>query len=264
MKWILIFLLLSPLTAWCEPQDWQKTLSPPKPGNFPAPRAQKSSYLLGWSSLVAGEVEASFTKPEADTFQLELKARSIGVVRNLWKLDASHNALAKASTLRPISLKQVEIYSSKTVTTSLSFSDSGVTSLRTQNPPDTPEASKQKFQFRNLYDLQTALLYFRSQRLQPGDRCSLVVFPANAPYLVTVHVIGRENIQIKTGKYKALKLELDLQKIDSQFHLERSKKFKRAFAWISDDSDRLLLRVKMEIFVGSVWSELQSVKFSEP
>jgi hypothetical protein len=264
VKWILIILLLSPLTAWCESQDWQKTISSPEPGSFPAPRAQQANYLLGWSKFVAGEAEASFTKPKDDIFQLELKARSIGLVRNLWKLDASHNALAKASTLRPISLKQVEIYSSKTVTTSLSFSDSGVTSLRTQNPPDAVPAAKQKFRFQNLYDLLTALLYFRSQRLQPGDRLSLAVFPATAPYLATVRVIDRENIQIKKGKYNALKLELTLQKINNQSHLERSKKFKQAFAWVSDDSDRLLLRAEMEIFVGSVWVELQNVKFTEP
>jgi hypothetical protein len=41
-------------------------------------------------------------------------------------------------------------------------------------------------------------------------------------------------------------------------------KFKRAYAWISDDADRLLLKVSGEIFVGSVWVELQSVKFAEP
>jgi len=264
VKWVLIFLLFSPFTAWCEPQDWQKTISSPEPGNFPAPRAQKATYRLGWSKLVAGEAEASFTKPDTNVFQLQLKARSIGLVRNLWKLDASQNALAKASTLRPISLKQVEIYSSKTVTTSLSFSDSDVTSLRTQNPPDALPAVKQKFQFQNLYDLLTALLYFRSQRLQPGDVSSLVVYPANAPYLVTLRVVGRESIQIKTGKYNALKLELNLQKINSQFHLEQSKKFKQATAWISDDSDRLLLREEVEIFVGSIWVELQNVKFIVP
>ncbi len=40
--------------------------------------------------------------------------------------------------------------------------------------------------------------------------------------------------------------------------LEPHKKFKRAFAWLSDDRDRMLLKIEAEIFVGSVWCELQS------
>ncbi|MGB8352947.1 MAG: DUF3108 domain-containing protein [Chthoniobacteraceae bacterium] len=264
MKWIFFLFLFSPLTVWCEAQDWQKTLSSPEPGNFPAPHAQKATYRLGWSNLVAGEAEANFTKPENDVFQLDLKARSIGLVRGLWKLDASHSALARASALRPLKVKQIEIYRSKTVTTLLSFNNSGVSSLRILNPPDPVPPVKQKFQFQNLYDLQTALLYIRSQRLQTGDRSSFVVFPGNSPYLATIRVIGRENIQIKTGRYNALKLELNLQKINNQLQLEHSKKFKRAFAWLSDDSDRLVLRAEMEIFVGSIWVELQSIQFTAP
>jgi hypothetical protein len=37
-------------------------------------------------------------------------------------------------------------------------------------------------------------------------------------------------------------------------------KFKRATAWISDDSDRLPLRMNAQIFVGSVWVELVKVE----
>ena len=260
---VLLFLLLVPATTWGGLQDWQKDLSSSGPGAFPLPREQIAIYHFGWSRFIhAGEAAATFTKPKPDILQLDVKGGSIGLVRDLWRLDASHKAVARASTLRPLRIKQTEVYASKTVSTSLTFNAHGVSSMRTVTPPDPVPPKVQKFTFPSVYDLQTALIYFRSQRLLPGDRLSLVVYPANTPYLVTIRVIGREQIQVKAGNYSALKLELYLQRINNQLGLEAHNKFKRAFAWISDDSNRSLLRVEAEIFVGSVWAELQSVKFT--
>lgn len=264
MNRLFLVLLLVPAVASAAPQGWRQSLSPSKPGSFPLPREQKSRYRLGWFTFNAGEAEATFSKPRRDSVQLDVKGGTIGFVRNLWKLDASHHAVAQASTLRPVSIKQVETYSSRTITTSVEFNNQGVLSLRTVNPPDPYPPGRQKFQFPNVYDLQTALLFIRSQKLQPGDNLSFVVFPANAPYLASIHVIGREKIEVKAGKYNALKCELHLQKINREFGLEPHRKLKRAVAWVSDDADRLLLRAEADIFVGSVWAELQSVKFNTP
>jgi hypothetical protein len=44
--------------------------------------------------------------------------------------------------------------------------------------------------------------------------------------------------------------------------LEPHRKFKRASAWLSDDRDRLILKVQADIAVGSVWTELQTVEFA--
>ena len=43
--------------------------------------------------------------------------------------------------------------------------------------------------------------------------------------------------------------------------LQPHAKFKRAYIWLSDDPDRLVLRVQADIFVGSVWAELEKVSF---
>jgi hypothetical protein len=54
---------------------------------------------------------------------------------------------------------------------------------------------------------------------------------------------------------------VQLAKIGKKRDLEPHKKFKRASVWISDDADRLLLRIEASIFVGKVFAELQSVQF---
>jgi Protein of unknown function (DUF3108) len=92
----------------------------------------------------------------------------------------------------------------------------------------------------------------------------LVVYPAVGAYLAEVQVLGREKIEVGKKKYDAVKLGLKLRAITKKLELEPHAKFKKATAWLSDDRDRLLLKMQAEIFVGSVWTELESVKFAEP
>ena len=74
-------------------------------------------------------------------------------------------------------------------------------------------------------------------------------------------VVGRERITVPPGTYNAIKFDLQLNKIGKTGELEPHRKFRHASAWISDDPDRLLLRLEAQIFVGSVFAELQSVEF---
>ena len=91
----------------------------------------------------------------------------------------------------------------------------------------------------------------------------LVVYPATNGYLATISVAGHESIKVGAGTYKAIKLDLQLSKINKQRELEPHKKFRQASAWISDDADRLLLRIEAKVFVGTVFVDLESVQFGE-
>ena len=65
----------------------------------------------------------------------------------------------------------------------------------------------------------------------------------------------------RAGTYPAIKLDLQLKKIRRDNELEPHKKFRHASIWVSDDSDRVLLRVEASIFVGTIYAELQSIRF---
>ncbi|MFL6589525.1 MAG: DUF3108 domain-containing protein, partial [Chthoniobacterales bacterium] len=62
------------------------------------------------------------------------------------------------------------------------------------------------------------------------------------------------------GKFNAIKFDLQLNRIKDG-ELQPHRKFRRATAWLSDDADRLVLRIEAQVFVGSVFAELQSVDF---
>jgi hypothetical protein len=248
------------LTAPGAPPDWEKTVTVLPRGDFPNPRPLVATYNFGWNELVAATAEIRLDKSGAQ-LQLQGTGQTVGVVRALWKFDVRHRALADAETLRPITMHQVDEVRSKTVTTDVVFNRDSLERIRTDTK--TKKAPKPKtFSFAGgIFDMHSALLYLRSQPLREGEVYRVVVYPATSPYLATLTVAAREPIAIAAGTYPAIKLDVQLDKIGKKHELEPHKKFRRASVWISDDADRLLLRVEASIFVGKVFVELQSVRF---
>jgi hypothetical protein len=255
------------LLASCSPlfaADWQATLSKEPPGNFPELRPLRASYRFGWSGVTAATGEIHFTKPSNDRFQLEGTGRTSGFVRALWKLDVTQRAAANSHTLAPIETEQTESYRSKKIVTHLTFTNSGVTRARTEGQGDKTETKSKQFIFPDLFDLHSAALYLRSQPLKQGSVYRLAVYPATNAYVAIVKVTGRDKISVHAGTYNAIKLDLRLKRIGKHLELEPHKKFRRATIWVSDDAERVILRIEAQIFVGTVFAELQSVRFDNP
>ena len=244
-------------------ENWEQTLSKDPAGNFPELRPLRASYRFGWSGFTAATGDVHFTKPSENKFQLEGTGRTIGLVRALWKLDVNYQAAATADTLRPIETQQTENYRSKKIATHLTFTNNGVTRARTEGK-GAAAAKTRQFNFPNLFDLFSAMLYLRSQPLKDHSVYRVVAYPATNAYLATVTVIVREKISVHAGSYSAIKLDLQLKRIGKHRELEPHRKFRRATIWVSDDAERLLLRIEAQVFVGAVFAELQSVRFDNP
>jgi len=244
--------------------NWQGTVTKDPAGDFPELRPLHASYHFGWSGLTAATAEVHFTKPSRDKFQVDGTGRTIGLVRVLWKLDVNHRAAASAETLHPIETQQTESYRSKKIVTHLAFTNSGVTQTRTEGQGGATETKTRQFSFPDLFDLHSAALYLRSQPLRDRSVYRVVVYPATNAYLATLTVLKREKISVHAGSYNAIKLDLQLKRIGKHLELEPHRKFRRGTIWVSDDADRLLLRIEAQIFVGTVWAELQSMHFDNP
>lgn len=242
--------------------QWQRELTSPKPGSFPLPQEMKLHYRIGWASLPAATADFSFSRPRPGVLLTEGHGGTQGMVRGLWKLDASYSGRANAETLRPIGFKQLESYRSEAKHTETSFTDKDVSRRRYTTPTDPTIPKKKRMAFPFLHDLDSAFFFLRSQRLANGDSYKLVVFPQTTPYLATVTVKGREDLTVKAGSFRAIACDLKLQEVDSTQKLIPHQKFKQATLWVSDDKNRIPLKVESEIFVGSVWLELvgQEVK----
>jgi hypothetical protein len=240
--------------------SWESTLTKDPPGNFSELRPVHTTYHFGWSGFTAGVGDMHFTKTADKRFQLEASGRTIGLVRAWWRLDASYRGFANAETLRPIESKQTEIYRRKKLVTDLAFTDSGVARARTEG---TGIKATKPFNFPGLFDLHSALLYLRSQPLSDQSVYRIVVYPATSAYLTTITVLGRERVTVRAGTYNAIKVDLQLKRLGKNLELEPHRKFRRATIWISDDANRIPLRIEAQIFVGTVFVELQAMRFDQ-
>ncbi len=105
-------------------------------------------------------------------------------------------------------------------------------------PTKEPPRKERRFKFDSAFDLQTALLFIRSQRLEAGEHYRMVVFPGKGAYLADIDVLGPDKLKVPAGTYPAIKCQLHLQEVNKRMELEPHKKFQRAYAWLSDDRDR--------------------------
>ncbi len=229
-------------------------------GDFPNPRPLVATYNFGWNNIVAATGEVRFDEQDG-RFQILADGQTVGIARTLWKFDVHHRALADVATLRPLTVHQVDITRHKTVTTDLTFKPNGVERIRTDTKSNQAAKTKTFVFPGEIFDLHTALLRLRSQALHDGDVYRLVVYPSNSPYLATITVSRQSPITIASGTYPAIKFDLQLSKISKDGALTPHKKFRHASIWVSDNPDRLLLRVEASIFVGTVFAELQSIRF---
>lgn len=243
--------------------DWRTSLSKESPGNFPQLRPLRAKYNFGWGGITAASGEVHFTKPSENRLQLDGSGRTIALARALWRFDVNFRATANAATLTPLETNQTEIARGKKIVTHLTFTNAGVTRARTEGPDGSAATKTRQFNFPHLFDLHSALLYLRSQPLKERSVHRIVVYPTTSAYLATITVLGREKISVQAGNYNAIKIDLQLNKLGKKLELEPHRKFRKATVWISDDADRLVLRIEAQIFVGTVFAELQSVRFDK-
>jgi hypothetical protein len=254
----LLLVFLGAMGASVHAAEWQATLTKEPPGKFPELRPMHANYRFGWSGFTAGTGEARFAKTSETRCELQGTGRTVGLARALWRYDVTYRAVADARTLRPVESTQTETTKGKKIITQLSFTAAGgLTRSRTESGV----TKSKQVNLPNLFDLHSAMLYLRGQPLKEKSVLRVLVYPNTTPYLATLTVLGREKISVHAGSYNALKIDLKLSKVGKDLQLEPHKKFRRATIWLSDDNDRLILRIEAQIFVGTVFAELQSVRF---
>jgi hypothetical protein len=243
-------------------RDWRDEIWK-KPGAFAKMRPAVFHYAFGWSGITAAEADVVTAMSPEGRGVFDFTAKTTGLVRTMWKMDAKATSAFDPGTLRPVKLTQTETYKKKTVTTVVDFLADGPVQTTTQNPPEPGPPATRRFRFPEVHDLSSAVLFIRSQALAQGDSVKLCVYPGGAPFLATVIVTGRERLKVAGREWDAIKCDLQLSRIQEDLTLAPHGKFKTATAWISDDTDRLLLKISADVQVGSVWAEMQSVGFPE-
>lgn len=244
--------------------SWEAELTSPKPGPFPQLSPTSMDLQVSWKGLInSGNVRIEFAPPDAqksDTYVVRSSARSIGAAASLFPYQSNFWSELDPKSLKPRYFHSVETDKKETSTTTVRhFPDRAVcTEISKLTATGKSTQKDRTFTYTPVFDIFSAMLHVRSQKLDTGDKITLVICPFQTPYLLRVKVIGRE---VHEGR-SAIRLSVGMHKIDAKtMELQPYKKLKKdATLWLSDDSSRIPIELRAAAFIGDVRATLTQSK----
>ncbi len=253
-----LFCLIPPLFAAVP--AWQNQLSSPAPGSYPPIPACVIDLQVTWNGLVdSGTLHIEFAPKNSQkpgTLIVKSSAASVGLAAAIFPYQSTFWSELNPVTFKPVVFNAVETDSKETTTTTTRhFADR--IEYKESSKPLNAQVSSQKdrvFKFSPVFDIFSAMLHVRSQKLDDGDLISLVVHPFGTPYLLHAKVRQHE---IHLGR-KTIRLSVGMRKINRQtLELLPYKKMKNdATLWLSDDADRIPVELRAGVFIGDIRATL--------
>ena len=241
---------------------WRDNLTSDVAGPFPPIRPFEAEFRIGWSDIEAARAKVNIGYQGRDV-RVAGSGGTTGLARVLYQLDATLDATSSTPNFQTIYSVQRENYAKRSITTQIVARPDGIWRLRENFPPGENPARWKNIKISPLRDLFSGMLYIRSRKLEPGETVSTVIFPGDSPFLVEMKSLGTDKITISGSPREAIKLDLRIRRINLKKGdaLEAHGKFQNGTVWLSDDAERIPLRAEVNIFIGYVFAEIESLAF---
>jgi hypothetical protein len=244
--------------------SWQNELSSSVPGPHTLLSTISMDLKVSWEGMInAGTLHIDFAPANANkpgSYVIRSTAKSLGAAALLFPYKSSFWSEIDATTLQPRYFYSVETDKKEEVTTTVKHSNAGVDCHEVSKLFKTGAITTADpfFKYPQVFDIFSAMLQVRSQKLNTGDRIKLVVCPFKTPYLLHVNVAGRE---VHEGR-NTIRINVGMQKINRDtLELLPYKKLKKdATLWLSDDADRIPVEFRAAVFIGDVRATLTQIK----
>ncbi len=235
---------------------WKAELSPVKPGHHPALTSSTLDFTLSWKGMLkAGTLRMEFAPKgvkKPGVFVTKCSASSLGAAASLFPYSHSYWSEIDPTTLSSRYFHATEDDGKENVVTTNRYSAGsvGVREVTTLSKTGAVNTDAFSFTLGPARDLFSAILYVRSQKLDPGEEHTLLLMPFRTPYLLKVRVEAKEK---HLGR-DTLRISFGLRKIDRISHeLVPYKKLKKPVTlWLSDDADRIPIELRASAYIGDV------------
>jgi hypothetical protein len=232
------------------------------PGGEPAvPRpfapGERLTYSVTWSVFDAGEVTATVVQGSGGTTgrdEIITTAHSQGFVSMLYALNDEFKSRFDPDTLCSSGISKRVVEGRRRKQTEIVFDSSRQLAVLDEhnlaNPSEPPKHGEQSIP-PCAEDVVSAFYFLRSQPMKVGDRITLPVNDGSKTTEVTAEVQAREQIDTPLGRRYAFRVEPTV--FGSLY-----KRKGRMLIWFSDDEQRLPLRIKAMISVGTITGTLKA------
>ena len=241
-------LILAGTTGWAE----EPPPSPFVPG-------ETLSYEVTWSVFRAGEVRVTLSKVgdgPADDYEVKVTARSQGVASLLYKVDNEFDSMFNPQTLCSSRISKTANEGRRHKKTLIVFDSARKLAVLEERdltrPNDPPKHIENEIPACG-EDVVSGMYFLRSQPLHVGEQIHVPVNDGSKTYDVAAEVQALERIQTRLGGNR-MAFRVEPKVFGTLYHRKG-----RMLVWLSDDEQRLPLRIKVVASVGSITGNLTSV-----
>lgn len=219
---------------------------------------EKLTYQVTWSIFPAGEVSTTISKVgegAEDAYEVDTTAQSQGFVSLLYKVQNEFHSFFDPQTFCSHQISKKINEGRRHRETRIVFDRSrrkAILDERDLTNPKAPPKHEENEIPACVQDVVSAFYYVRSQPLHVGEQLLVPVNDGSKTHEVTVDVQTRERVQTPMGPRMAFRVE---PKVFGRLYKRKG----RMLIWFSDDEQRLPLRIKAVISVGSIVGTLKSV-----
>jgi hypothetical protein len=249
-------MVVSVAALWAARAVQQGTPNPVPP--LPFSPGETLTYDVTWSIFPAGEVTATLQQVEGsspETYEVITRAQSQGVVSLLYKVQNEFHSVFDPRTFCSEEIHKKVNEGSRHKDTRIVFDGARRLAVLDEldlSKPQAPPKHAENDIPACVTDVITAFYYVRRQPLHVGGQLHLPINDGAKTYEVTIEVQAREQIQTPLGTRYAFRVE---PKVFGGLYKRKG----RMLIWFSDDEQRLPLRIKASMPVGTITGTLRSV-----
>jgi hypothetical protein len=222
------------------------------PGEAMAFEVSLAGVLAGEASLVVGEpVDAG------DGARLEVTSRvaSVGIARWIREVRDDLTSTIDVATGRPLAGYADVAFGARRFHGTTRYDGSAI-SIEWHNGDRTPRRLRYDLGDATPHDAHSAMAAVRTWEGSPGQVRRLVVLGGRRLWRTDVTWTGVEAVTSSMGTLQAVRLDGVAQRVDRRLQPEQGKRARRFTVWLSDDADRVPLRVAASTELGEVAIDL--------
>jgi hypothetical protein len=223
------------------------------PGENMAFEVRLGGVLAGEAALAVGEIGEVGGKRAV---VVRSRAATAGAAALIKKISDEATTIIDVETGRPVQLETRVEMGGKTIAARATFTGSIADITYTRTGDAQPRSYKINFGTQTVHDTHSAMAQVRGWRPALGTTRSVFVVGGRRLWRIDVKYLGTETIGSAVGNRRAIKFEGASFRARANFTIETDKPMRTFTVWLTDDADRVPLRVLASTELGDITVDL--------
>lgn len=230
-----------------------------RPGESMAFEVQLGGLLVGEAQLAVGEI-GNIDGHRAVV--VRSRAATVGAAALIRTISDEATTVIDVETGRPLSLETLVLQGEKRITATAKFTASTAKVTYQRSEDKEPKTSLINFGTTTVHDAHTAMAQLRGWKGTKGQTRAVFVVGGRRLWRIDVTYAGEETIGGALGNRRTIVFEGKSYRAKSNMNVESDKPARTFKVWLTDDADRVPLKVTAATELGDIAMDL--VEYNRP